>query len=105
MVTTTSSHRIFTMLDNHRSPWMTEDHVQFADSVRRFVIDTLAPQEDLWREQKHVSREAWLAMGKMGMILPDLPSEYGGCDGDAGHVAVVNLELFGNTVGGAAIMM
>lgn len=93
------------MLDNYRSPWLTDEHQQFADSVRRFVTTTIAPQETQWREDKKVSREAWLAMGEMGMILPDLPVEYGGAGGDAGHVAVVNLELFGHSVGGAAIMM
>ncbi|MCY1508489.1 Cyclohex-1-ene-1-carbonyl-CoA dehydrogenase [compost metagenome] len=93
------------MLDNYKSPWMTEEVVQFADSVRRFVTQELAPQEEQWRQQHHVSREAWLAMGAMGMILPDFPVEYGGCGGSAAHVAAVNLELFRGTIGGTGIMM
>ncbi|SDN88419.1 acyl-CoA dehydrogenase family protein [Pseudomonas jinjuensis] len=93
------------MLDNYRSPWMTEELEQFADSVRRFVTQTLAPQEEQWRQQHRVSREAWLAMGEMGMILPDIPIEYGGCGGTAAHVAVANHELFHGTVGGATLMM
>ena len=93
------------MQSNYSPSWMTEEVEQFADSVRRFVVQTLAPQEEQWREQHHVSRDAWRAMGEMGMILPDIPAEYGGCDGTAAHVAVANLELFRGTVSGAGIMM
>ncbi|MNZ37430.1 Acyl-CoA dehydrogenase [compost metagenome] len=93
------------MLDNYKSPWMSAELEQFADSVRRFVTQELAPQEEQWRQQHYVSPEAWQAMGAMGMILPDFPVEYGGCGGTAAHVAVVNQELFRGTVGGTGIMM
>ncbi len=93
------------MQSNYRPSWMTEEVEQFADSVRRFVAQTLAPQEEHWREHHQVSRDAWLAMGEMGMLLPDIPVEYGGCDGSAAHVAVANLELFRGTVSGAAVAM
>jgi acyl-CoA dehydrogenase len=81
------------MLDNYRSPWMTEDVEPFADSVRRFVTQTLAPQEDKWREQHQSDRAAWLACGEMGMILPDIDVEYGGSGGTPAHLAVVLNEL------------
>ncbi|MNJ10797.1 Acyl-CoA dehydrogenase [compost metagenome] len=93
------------MIGNYTSAWITEEVGQFADSIRRFIAQELAPQEEQWRQQHHVSREAWRAMGEMGMILPDFPEEYGGAGGTAAHVAVVNLELFSGTICGAGIMM
>ncbi|MNM46439.1 Acyl-CoA dehydrogenase [compost metagenome] len=93
------------MIENYTSAWITEEVGQFADSIRRFIAQELAPQEEQWRQQHHVSREAWRAMGEMGMILPDFPEEYGGAGGTAAHVAVVNLELFSGTICGAGIMM
>ncbi|MFV0934179.1 acyl-CoA dehydrogenase family protein [Pseudomonas jessenii] len=81
------------MLENYRSPWMNEDVQPFADSVRRFVTQTLAPREEKWREQHQADRESWLACGEMGMILPDLPVEYGGADGTPAHLAAVINEL------------
>ncbi|MCY1507502.1 Cyclohex-1-ene-1-carbonyl-CoA dehydrogenase [compost metagenome] len=81
------------MLDNYRSPWLDDEVAPFADSVRRFVSNTLAPREEKWREQHQADRESWLACGEMGMILPDVPVEYGGSGGTAAHVAAVIAEL------------
>ena len=81
------------MLDNYRSPWMDDDVIPFADSVRRFVTQSLAPLEEKWREQHQVDRASWLAVGEMGMILPDVPVEYGGSGGTPAHVAAVINEM------------
>ncbi|MNH80077.1 Acyl-CoA dehydrogenase [compost metagenome] len=81
------------MLDNYRSPWLDEDVAPFADSVRRFVTQSLAPLEEKWREQHQADRASWLAAGEMGMILPDVPVEYGGSGGTPAHVAVVINEM------------
>ena len=81
------------MLENYRSPWMDEDVQPFADSIRRFVTQSLAPREEKWRQQHQADRESWLACGEMGMILPDVPVEYGGAGGTPAHVAAVVNEL------------
>ncbi|MNJ10793.1 Acyl-CoA dehydrogenase [compost metagenome] len=81
------------MLDNYRSPWLDDDVAPFADSVRRFVTQSLAPLEEKWREQHQTDRASWLATGEMGMILPDVPVEYGGSGGTPAHVAVVINEM------------
>ncbi|NUU38230.1 acyl-CoA dehydrogenase family protein [Pseudomonas sp. C2B4] len=80
-------------LENYTSPWMDADLGAFRDSIRRFVREQLVPQEDKWREQHRSDRSAWLACGEMGMILPDMPSEYGGADGTPAHYAVAMEEL------------
>jgi acyl-CoA dehydrogenase len=81
------------MLENYRSPWMNEDVQPFADSVRRFVTQNLAPLEEKWRAQHQVDRESWLACGEMGMILPDVSVEYGGAGGTPAHLVAVANEL------------
>ncbi|MBH3428936.1 acyl-CoA dehydrogenase family protein [Pseudomonas alkylphenolica] len=78
---------------NYVSPWEDADLVAFRDSIRRFVREQLLPHEDKWREQHRSDRSAWLACGEMGMILPDMPSEYGGADGTPAHYAVAMEEL------------
>ncbi|WP_448119587.1 acyl-CoA dehydrogenase family protein [Pseudomonas serbica] len=81
------------MLDNYRSPWLDEDVAPFADSVRRFVTQSLAPLEEKWREQHQADRASWLSAGDMGMILPDVPMEYGGSGGTPAHFAAVVNEM------------
>jgi len=80
-------------VENYRSLWEDADLTAFRDSIRRFVREQLVPHEDKWREQKRSDRCAWLACGEMGMILPDMPSEYGGADGTPAHYAVAMEEL------------
>ncbi|MFK0090311.1 acyl-CoA dehydrogenase family protein [Pseudomonas sp. NPDC090755] len=80
-------------VENYVSPWEDADLVAFRDSIRRFVREQLLPHEDKWRQQHRSDRSAWLACGEMGMILPDMPSEYGGADGTPAHYAVAMEEL------------
>ncbi|MDT4825311.1 (2S)-methylsuccinyl-CoA dehydrogenase [compost metagenome] len=80
-------------LENYRSPWMDEELSAFGDSIRRFVRERMTPYEDEWRAQHQGDRATWLACGEMGMILPDVPAEYGGADGTPAHYAVVLQEL------------
>ncbi|PXV56966.1 acyl-CoA dehydrogenase [Dyella jiangningensis] len=80
-------------LKGYRSPWMDDATDIFGDSIRRFVGEQLVPHEDRWREQHSGDREAWRACGEMGMILPDIPSEYGGVDGSPAYYAVAFQEL------------
>ena len=81
------------MLENYRSPWMTEDLEQFADSVRRFCKEYIQPNDLKFRARHHVDREVWLKAGQLGLILPDVPEEYGGSGGTPAHAAVVFREL------------
>ncbi|PJI50444.1 MAG: acyl-CoA dehydrogenase [Pseudomonas sp.] len=90
-------------LENYRSPWMDADLEAFRDSIRRFIREQLLPHEDKWRAQHRSDRESWLACGEMGMILPDMPSEYGGVDGSPAYYAVVMEEL--NYAGAVSIAL
>lgn len=80
-------------VENYVSPWEDSDLTAFRDSIRRFAREQIAPREEQWRAQHHADRDAWLACGEMGMILPDIPVEYGGVDGSPAYFAVVLEEL------------
>ncbi|MEW6759638.1 MAG: acyl-CoA dehydrogenase family protein [Pseudomonadota bacterium] len=76
-----------------RSPWMNEELAAFRDAVRRFVLGEITPHQDAWRKQQHVDRELWRKAGEMGLLLADVPEEYGGAGGSFAHMAVVFEEL------------
>jgi acyl-CoA dehydrogenase len=72
---------------------MTPELESFRDAVRRFVAHEVAPHQDRWRKQQHVDRELWNKAGEMGLLLADIPDEYGGSGGTFAHMAVVFEEL------------
>jgi acyl-CoA dehydrogenase len=75
------------------SPWMTPELESLRDAVRRFVAHEVAPHQERWRKQQHVDRELWNKAGEMGLLLADIPEEYGGSAGSFAHMAVVFEEL------------
>jgi len=85
-----------------RSPWMTPELDTFRDAVRRFVAAEVTPHQQRWREQKHVDRALWRKAGGLGLLLADIPDDYGGAGGSFAHQAVVfeELALAGDTAFG-----
>ena len=81
------------MISTYSTSWMTPDVQMFRTSVRRFLQKEFAPHQDRWREQRHPDREAWRAAGHAGILLPDLPQDYGGGGGTFAHHVVVVEEL------------
>lgn len=77
----------------YQSSWMCEDQRIFRDSVRRFVEQEFAPRQARWRRQQGPDAEAWSMAGRAGLLLTDIPAEYGGGGGDFTHEAVVREEL------------
>ena len=71
----------------------TSEHEDFRSAVRRFVERDIAPHVTEWEDAGIVPRDAWLAVGKMGMLCPDVPEEYGGPGGDFLFNAIVHEEL------------
>jgi acyl-CoA dehydrogenase len=78
---------------NTTSPWMTPELEGFRDAVRRFVDAEITPHQERWRKQQHVDRDLWRKAGDMGILLADIPEEYGGSGGNFAHQAIVFEEL------------
>jgi acyl-CoA dehydrogenase len=80
-------------MSRHQSPWITDELAMFRDAVRRFVETELAPHEARWCRQQHADRDAWRKAGEMGILLCDVPEEYGGAGATFAHECIVFEEL------------
>ena len=78
---------------NLTSPWMNPELEGLRDAVRRFVDSEITPHQQRFKEQQHVDRELWNKGGEMGLLLADIPEQYGGSGGTFAHQAVVFEEL------------
>jgi acyl-CoA dehydrogenase len=72
---------------------MTDELRMFRKSVREFLQEEFVPSQPKWREQHRPDAEAWKKAGETGLLLPDVPEEYGGGGGTFAHQAVVTEEL------------
>jgi acyl-CoA dehydrogenase len=61
----------------------------FRDTVRHFIQKEFVPHQARWRQQHFPDAEAWTAAGGIGILLPDMPEEYGGGGSFAYEVVVV----------------
>jgi acyl-CoA dehydrogenase len=81
------------MEGSRRSPWASDDHELFRETVRAWVREELAPHEERFSAAGHVDREQWTRAGELGLLCTDVPAELGGGDADFGFEAVVYEEL------------
>jgi len=65
----------------------------YRDTVRHFVAEELTPHQKRFAQQQHVDRAVWDKAGELGLLLADIPEEYGGGGGSFAHVAVLLEEL------------
>ena len=56
----------------------TEEHDLFRETARTFYLRECAPHAEQWERDGQVSRAAWAAAGKAGLIGWQFPEEYGG---------------------------
>src|SRR6188472_2310403 len=82
------------MID-HQSSWATDDVRMFRTMVRQFIQREFLPHQARWRQQHRPDGEAWAAAGRAGLLLADVPEQYGGGGGTFAHEAVVLEELAG----------
>jgi acyl-CoA dehydrogenase len=75
-----------------------EDLRLFRRTVAQFVEKELVPHQARWRAQHGPELEAWTKAGSAGLLLVDVPEEYGGGGGSFAHEAVVLDELARNCV-------
>ena len=79
--------------DTYESPWTNDGVDLFRKTVRQFIDREFVPRQVRWREQHHADADAWTEAGKVGLLLPDVPQEYGGGGGTFAHETVVLEEL------------
>ncbi|MEU3225648.1 acyl-CoA dehydrogenase family protein [Streptomyces sp. NPDC006976] len=56
----------------------TEEHDAFRGTVRTFLAKEVLPHYEQWEKDGIVSREAWRAAGRQGLLGLAVPEEYGG---------------------------
>lgn len=56
----------------------TAEHEAFRETVRTFLTKEVLPHYEEWEKDGIVSRDAWLAAGKQGLLGLAVPEEYGG---------------------------
>lgn len=81
---------MFSRTDN--SPWMNDELRVFREMVRKFIQNEFVPHQARWRQQGLPDADSWTAAGRIGILLPDMPEEFGG-GGSFAYEAVVVEEL------------
>ncbi|HLG99783.1 MAG TPA: acyl-CoA dehydrogenase family protein [Bryobacteraceae bacterium] len=77
----------------YQSSWMNEELQMFRKTASRFIREEFVPHEPRWREQHRPDAAAWTKAGETGLLLTDVPEEYGGGGGTFAHEAVMLEEL------------
>ena len=80
-------------MSNYESPWMNEELRMYRKTLREFIQGEFLPRQAKWREEHRPDAESWKQAGQTGLLLPDVPEEYGGGGGTFAHQAVVTEEL------------
>lgn len=81
------------MIENYQPSWMNDELEALRDMVRRFVAEEVTPNQERWYEEGATDRSVWLKAGELGILLPDISTEYGGSGGSFAHEAIVAHEL------------
>jgi alkylation response protein AidB-like acyl-CoA dehydrogenase len=77
----------------YQSPWIKDDVRMYRETVHQFVEKEFAPQQARWRAQHRPDADAWMNAARAGLLLSDVPEDYGGGGGTFAHEAVVIEEL------------
>ena len=80
-------------MNTAKKRWMDSDLEFYRDTVRRFVQTEIAAHGEKWAKQQHVDREVWRKAGELGLLLADVPDDFGGSGGNYAHMAVLFEEL------------
>jgi acyl-CoA dehydrogenase len=75
------------------SPFYTEEHAAFRETVRRFVAREIAPHVDAWDEAEGFPRELYKKASATGLLGMGYPEEYGGTPSDLFFSIISSQEL------------
>ncbi|MBL8019074.1 MAG: acyl-CoA dehydrogenase family protein [Leptospirales bacterium] len=60
----------------------TKEHNEYREMAADFFDKEVAPYHEKWEEEGIVPREVWAKAGKLGLICPNFPEQYGGAGVD-----------------------
>jgi acyl-CoA dehydrogenase len=69
------------------------EHDLFRDTVRRFIAAEVVPHYAGWEKAGVVPRDVWRKAGRLGLLCPMTPEEYGGGGSDFLYSAIVTEEM------------
>src|SRR5260370_10441776 len=75
------------------SPFHTEEHEAFRNTVRRFVEREIMPHVDQWDEAEEFPRELYRKASAAGLLQLGFPEEYGGVPTDLFFGIIKALEM------------
>lgn len=81
------------MLENYAPGWMTEELEAFEVQTRRFISSEILPNQERWFEAGTTDKAVWLKAGELGMLCPDISSQYGGGGVDFSYEAMIARQL------------
>ena len=70
-----------------------EEQKQFRETVSKFIRKELVPHHHEWEKNGVVPKEIWLKAGNAGILCPNVPSQFGGVDGDFRFNVIIAEEL------------
>ncbi|MBB4895348.1 alkylation response protein AidB-like acyl-CoA dehydrogenase [Streptomyces olivoverticillatus] len=84
----------------------TAEHEAFRESVRAFLAKEVTPHHERWEREGIVSRDAWRAAGRQGLLGLAVPEEYGGGgNADFRHSVVLTEEFTRAGASGLAVAL
>ena len=82
------------------SPYFTEEHELFRQSVRQFVKEEVLPHAQTWEDQQEIPRSVWLKMGELGFLGINHEDKYGGTNNDFFYSVILLGELARSGIAG-----
>src|SRR5579863_4460811 len=84
------------------SPYYTEQHEAFRDTIRRFVAKEIEPFAAVWDEAETFPRELYEKAAAVGLLALGFPEAYGGVETDSFYGIIAAQELAKAGAGGIA---
>ncbi len=85
-----------------QSPYLTQDHELFRQSVRKFIETEVTPHINEWEKEEHIPKQIWKRMGEMGFLGINYDEKEGGQNADFFYSVVFLEELSRTGSGGFA---
>lgn len=78
---------------NSQQSYLTEEHIMFRNSLRKFLEKEAIPYFDQWEEDGLVPRSFWKKVGENGFLCSWVDEAYGGFGADFIFTIILNEEL------------